>query len=355
MADFDVKLKKLQELLAVEDDCATELGRIQEDISNVKNNLTFKLDISAVIQGQLGSVYTHVGTQKKNVRQLKSGLNAVINRYNREENRICNAKTINLLKGAGKTVSKGLLNVLGQAGVYGTIVSPLITYAKIYIDGDDITAKSSILSMLQGVNDFIKGLGEYDKKKGFKALAGLEKYEGIVLNDAKASWWETLYKGTFEDLEEGNKVVKHATVAGWLLTGVERGIDNWHEYKNSDDMTWLRAAAETMTETVVDIAKTAIITAGIAAGMAAIGVSAPAVVVGTAVVAVSAVADYACKKITANSKNGVEKDVTEVVSDWLLDTKTKEFKMKIGAVDTARKAVSGWWTRMVQNGSLQFA
>lgn len=91
MADFDVKLKKLQELLAVEDDCATELGRIQEDISNVKNNLTFKLDISAVIQGQLGRIYAHVGTQKKGMRQLKKGLNSSIRQYDRTEKRICDA------------------------------------------------------------------------------------------------------------------------------------------------------------------------------------------------------------------------------------------------------------------------
>ena len=91
MADFDVKLKKLQELLAVEDDCATELGRIQEDISNVKNNLTFKLDISAVIQGQLGRIYTHVRTQKKGMRQLQKGLNSSIRQYDRTEKRICDA------------------------------------------------------------------------------------------------------------------------------------------------------------------------------------------------------------------------------------------------------------------------
>lgn len=91
MADFDVKLKELQELLAVEDDCAAELGCVQEDILNVKNNLTFKLDISAVIQGQLGRIYTHVGAQKKGMRQLKRGLNSSIRQYDRTEKRICDA------------------------------------------------------------------------------------------------------------------------------------------------------------------------------------------------------------------------------------------------------------------------
>ena len=91
MADFDAKLKKLQNLLSAEEECCTELGKIQDDISGVRNNLTFQLDVSATIKSQLGRIHTHVGTQKKGMRQLKKGLNSSIRQYDRTEKRICDA------------------------------------------------------------------------------------------------------------------------------------------------------------------------------------------------------------------------------------------------------------------------
>ena len=366
MADFDVKLKKLQELLAVEDDCATELGRIQEDISNVKNSLTFKLDISAVIQGQLGSVYTHVGTQKKNVRQLKSGLNAVIHWYNGEETLICNAKTINLLKEAGKTTSKILLDILGQAGILGKIARGRIACAKVFIDGEGITAES-VVSLLKGLTDSYEGvfdlldfLEEYSKKTGERSLTelvGLENYKRTSLKDVKAKWLKMFQKTGKEALEDSSKntkaikAVKAAKTgvkcAGWLLTIAGNVVDNYEEYGGFTE----RAAAETATETLIDFAKDAVIAAAFLLGAAALGFGGvPAVAVGAGVVVVSAVADIICENFTG-------KGVTEYMSDKLLDSDlgTKLGKSISGAADTAKRTVSGWWTRMVQNGSLQFA
>lgn len=142
MADFDVKLKKLQELLAVEDDCATELGRIQEDISNVKNNLTFKLDISAVIQGQLGRIYAHVGMQKKGMRQLKKGLNSSIRQYDRTEKRICDAAAdgkISLFEAA-----KGRWHQFRDGN--GNIIYPLISLLPGGIMGPCVAVVDLIMS-----------------------------------------------------------------------------------------------------------------------------------------------------------------------------------------------------------------
>ena len=67
-----------------------------------------------------------------------------------------------------------------------------------------------------------------------------------------------------------------------------------------------------MLETGIDIAKGAALAAGVAAGAAALGLAAPAVVVGGVAVAASAVLDYACKQFTG-------KAVTELVSDTILD------------------------------------
>lgn len=154
MADFDVKLKKLQELLAVEDDCATELGRIQEDISNVKNNLTFKLDISAVIQGQLGRIYTHVRTQKKGMRQLQKGLNSSIRQYDRTEKRICDAAAdgkISLFEAA-----KGRWHQFRDRN--GDIIYPLISLLPGGIMGPCVAVVDLIMSDdMEWNTDFSRG------------------------------------------------------------------------------------------------------------------------------------------------------------------------------------------------------
>ena len=363
MADFDVKLTKLQELLAVEDDCAAELERIQEDISNVKNNLTFKLDISAAIQGQLGRVYTHVGTQNKGVRKLKSGLNGIIKQYNRTETNICNIGSIgkktktsaawlrnaevhtakkieskwSLMKYL-KKIGKAALDALGKAGTYGKMGSLPIAILKMIIDGDGITAKD-IGAGLKGMGNSIIGLCENDIGKSIKELAGLEKYKGIRLDNAKASWAESLrYElSPVTKLETGGIKIKGSKIAGWTLALVGNGFANYEEYGGFTK----RAAAETVTETLVDIGKMAALTAGIAA----IGVSAPAVVVGGTAVAASAVADIVCEKITG-------KPVTEYVSDGILDLASQLGRSISGAADTAKRTVSGWLARITNTGSL---
>lgn len=70
--------------------------------------------------------------------------------------------------------------------------------------------------------------------------------------------------------------------------------------------------AETIVETGVDIGKGALLAAGVAAGAAALGLAAPAVVVGGAAVAASWLMDVVCKQLTGES-------VTEFVSDKILD------------------------------------
>ena len=185
----------------------------------------------------------------------------------------------------------------------------------------------------------IIGLCENDIGKSIKELAGLEKYKGIRLDNAKASWAESLrYElSPVTKLETGGIKIKGSKIAGWTLALVGNGFANYEEYGGFTK----RAAAETVTETLVDIGKMAALTAGIAA----IGVSAPAVVVGGTAVAASAVADIVCEKITG-------KPVTEYVSDGILDLASQLGRSISGAADTAKRTVSGWLARITNTGSL---
>ena len=113
----------------------------------------------------------------------------------------------------------------------------------------------------------------------------------------------------------GENIKVGAKWAGVAVSAVTNGIDNYEEHGGMDNG---RFWAETVTETVVDVAVGAAATAAVGAAAVALGISAPAVAVGAvaagAVWAVDSLTKWATKEIT-----GEEKGLTELVSDTVLD------------------------------------
>lgn len=261
-----------------------------------------------------------------------------------------------------KKVGKSGLDVLGKFGTYGKMGALPIALVKNIIDGDGITGKD-IGSTIKGMGNTLIGMcDEYSKTAGkwplstndVKELAGLSKYKTINAASAGAGWLERLKSSgsSFVDtlksevspvskttLADGTQVVdkvKTGTkVAGWALSLVANGFSNYDEYGGFTG----RMAAETVTETIIDIGKGAAIAAGVAAGCAAIGFAAPAVVVGGIGIGVSLVADIVCENITGKS-------VTEFTSDAILDNLPKAAKKATGAATTAKNAVSSWFSKV---------
>ena len=275
-----------------------------------------------------------------------------------------------------KKMGKAGLDALGKFNSYGKEVGLPIALLKNIIDGDGITGKD-IGSTLKGMGNSIIGMCETYSKEAdewplstanVRELAGLTPYKTISMASTKAGWlarlenagtsaWETFKKEILPNVkmttENGTEVVdtvkKGTKVAGWVLSLVANGFSNYDEY-NKGGMSSGRAWAETVTETLVDIGKGAAIAAGVAAGCAAIGVAAPAVVVGGIGVAVSFVADVVCEKLTG-------KNVTEFVSDTVLDAAASAGKAITGAAKNVGKAVSGWFKKLTSGGdkSAQYA
>lgn len=274
-----------------------------------------------------------------------------------------------------KKISKGTLDILGKAGTYGKMGALPIEILKNIVDGNGITGKD-IGSIIKGMGNSIIGICDREAKnfgngplstENIKELAGLSKYKTISTASAKAGWigklenagtsaWDTFRTEISPIVKEttggGTKVVdkvKTGTkVAGWALSFIANGFSNYDEWKTGG-ISGERAVAETVTETFIDIGKGAAIAAGVAAGCAAIGVSAPAIVVGGIGVGVSLVADIVCEKITG-------KGVTEAASDFILDGAAKVGKAISGATSSAKKAVSGWFNKVVSpSNTLQYS
>ena len=264
------------------------------------------------------------------------------------------------------------LDVLEEFGEYGKIGALPFSVLKILFDGDGFTAKD-VGSVIKGAGKTILGAtGVFTSKdKTIKELAGLTKFETIVSSNAKAGWLGRLkdagssYKKTFldeinpvEKTASGKLNVKGTKVAGWALSLIANGFSNYEECSKGE-ISAGRAVTETVLETLIDIGKGAAITAGIAAGCALIGFSAPAVVVGGIGVAVSVVAVAICEKLTGEK-------LTEFVSDKLIDgavavgKKAAEVAADVGkkigdGVKRAKNAVSGWIGRLTGKSNPKYA
>jgi len=271
---------------------------------------------------------------------------------------------VKYLKKAGKTG----LDALGKADTYGKMAALPIALLKNLIDGDGITGKD-IGTTIKGMGNSIIGLGdEYWKFSNkwplstddIKELAGLSAYKTITAASTEAGWLERLQAAgssawsTFKaeispevvDWKTGVKdEVKSGTKkAGWVLALIANGFSNYDEYNEKlgteEEISRGRVFAEMVTETAIDIGKGAAIAAGTAAAFAAIGVSAPAVVVGGVGVAVSAVADVVCERLTG-------KGVTELASDAILDAASAVGEAVTGAVDNVKSVVAGWFGKLM--------
>ena len=218
---------------------------------------------------------------------------------------------------------KTVLDIIGEAGNTGTELSLLTAIAKVLIDHDGLTPED-VGNVLKGMGNSIIGLIQDDNSidpEDLKKALGLGAFETIK-TDASASWFQNMgitWKETFKDqlsvtkdaAGTGAKVANGVKIAGWTLSLLANGFSNYEEYSKGE-ISGGRAVAETVVETGVDIVKGAAITAGVAAGIAALGISAPAVVVAGTAVAVSAILDYGSKQIFG-------KGVTELVSDAIVD------------------------------------
>lgn len=230
-------------------------------------------------------------------------------------------------------VSNLVWRTAGKFGVMGKAISTV---------GKGISNKWDYKAVTSGAKNILSGAGEiaseiyketpnykesfwgkWKKGSAFKGLGveskiGIEKGIGIGADTVKQSLGKQLRDYSFKNAENVGEKIKVGTKwAGLFMTGVSKGIENYRDYKDGK-MTAGRAVAETITEKVVETGINMGATALATGAAAALGLSAPAVVVGGAAVAVVWGADLGCRALT-RWLWGEEKGLTESVSDVILD------------------------------------
>lgn len=360
MSSFKVNTQKLRDTGDQEQSALQQLNEIYDQIINENRMVSYKVAGAGNIRWRLNQVANAVNAECKTLSAMQSKLIAAANAYEKTENRISDViadgqvttweklKSINWTENADKTIVKTLLDIVTKMGDVGGSFSWLTSIIGIKMDNDGISPKdigklikdsgNSIISFMKAIKDF-KG-GEFDK------LIGLNTYETLkpIASGTQVSWADA-YSKTFKDAfdtspVEAGKKFNGPKVAGWVLTFAANGLSNIEEY-NSGKISAGRAAAETVVETGIDIAKGAAITAAVAAGAAALGVAAPAVVVAGAGVVVSAGLDFVCKKVTG-AVLGEEKSLTETVSDFVIDRAVDVIQEATAAVSSKWNAICSW-------------
>ncbi len=389
MAQFTVKSETVVSVIDMENTLAQTLGKLENDIRGIGNSLGFNLATVYNLKSRVHGVADRVGEHQDSVKGMSQTLQEVLNVYQNTESAILGKKIVtdrgnsinrisstigdtevpdNNLTKTWKKLGKIALDVLGKFGLAGEMAAFPISAVKLLVDGDGLSAKDWG-SILKGAGN--SGIGIFKTvdwlKKG--AEGGWRKFFGFTAKsvDPKAGWLERTATSAKDSLKsglgleevDGKYRVKGTKVAGWALSLVANGFANYDEYETKlgtdQEISKERAVAETITETGIDIAKGAALTAGIAVGCAALGVGAPAVVVGGAAVIVSGVADIVCEKLTGEK-------VTEFVSDKILDLDKMQDavesagKVIKGVAKSAKKAVSGWMEKVFGGHSqIQYA
>lgn len=376
MSEFYVNTDKWKTVISNLDGVNKTLSSSEKSISGIRSNLRVP-----EVGASLDALLAQLSTEKTNTDSLKDLFEQIKEKYVNTENAIVGAApTLENTSGEsgdannstntsqddpwwknlGTDSIKTLLDILGSFGGGATIIGGIpIALVKALLDGD-FTTKDWGALIKAGGKSITSLIDNYNKMDDLKKLWGLKQFSTLT-KDATASWFANAgktFKNTFMDKfglrsidpETGASPIKGTKIAGWALALIANGFSNAEEYQKANgSMSTGRAVAETVSETIIDMGKGALLAAGIAAGCAAAGVAAPAVVVTGGAVAASIAIDYIGKAITGDKSFSV----TEALSDTILDAGTfaidegKKFlsdvgKKASGAAEKAKNAICSW-------------
>lgn len=324
---------------------STKIKSNADTVEKVKKNLSLKIGNTASIKSRLNNIIEKMRVQSEQMQAMERALGEIRNLYVDTEQKVySNAGgqgNIDVPAWAEKTEEnenlwkKFGLGVLGKAGIIGSGAKAIIDIINNFRNGTwDGKAVAGTAKALWSIGCKVAKTVGKAKKSGVtsvdwaKDLLGLGKSSsfqkimksGLSNADKVKHSFDSVIKSEWRELKKASGIGKIA------LSGVINGFSNYDEYmekyKNGEVSKGYaigRGIAETIGETAVDWGKDALIAAGVTAGLAAAGISAPAVVVGAAAVGVGMVLDVGCKWVTGTVLGGEAKGVTEVVSDLVLD------------------------------------
>ena len=255
---------------------------------------------------------------------------------------------------------KSLWKLLGNAGLIGTAIATIGEQ----ITGGTTTLPKRILQVLKGVAKLGEGISKGVAETSFD-WSRLWGGNAAITTDSPTNFFSAL-KAEGQKYSFGNakgtagKAAVACKWAGAILTVAVVGYDNWTGEDDKDNSVG-RKIGETVIESAVKIGGGMLVSAGVAAGAAALGiVGAPALAIGAAATVITIAANAVCTAVTG-------KDIAENVSDFVFDTAVpwvedtaipwvKDTAEKVGnAVSAAGKTISGWWKGLTGGTGLAFA
>lgn len=398
MAQFTVKPINTETPIEAEDRYAQQLSDLNRDITGIRNQLGFKVAASANLRGRLSSISTRVADHRTGMRSMNTALQGAVNTYERTERKLLGRGNEDAAEDIGaalkdvvddiRDIPRDVMDVIrnvvtepekegfdifphlkdtffdvvgeiGPVGAFGSLI--LNGGGSLILNGIDGLDTAADWAEFAGDGwdfgwDFgekaVKGFGNTNWKEWFGAAldkgSSAEKYLKRFAENA-----DDVLTDTFDGFKTAGGLVKE--VGGIVLDAIGNGFENMEEYK-SGEISKERAIAETVMETAVDWGKDLALAATVGAAVGSI-VPGPGTVVGVAsgvaVVLVSNAADAVCEWITG-------KDVTELVSDAILDAEEKRIDFlqeqgrkiadKAGALWS--KVSDGWAAAMDNKGWL---
>lgn len=313
-----------------------DLKRINHDFESIGRHLDWDVRSYAGINRTIASISCDLENQALMLNKMADFLIYALQQYQKldqeqflEVNKFINGTTItpknqgivnDTLKwfGIGLKSFEKLEYVGSLSNFFG---STLIAVSGLMINGVfDYAGRSLLGNIVSVIKD---GKSAWEDAFNITDLSGetnAKKLVGIATKPKQiplASWQDRVkvtfgnkINEYFESFTEGG--AKSAfSIAGIALSGISNAVENFYEEQdNGHNLNFDRALKETITETVIDVGKDLLIGAGIAAGIAAIGVvGAPAILAGFAL---NVGSNYALDKISGG-------DFTEKVSDTLLN------------------------------------
>lgn len=352
MSKIRVNTEQLEQQRQQLEKVVQELQTVSEEVSYVNHNLSWQVSSRDQIKVKLNDYSAYIGTMQRRTNNLSSVLQSVSQQYQNTEKKLGavvpkdNPSQDNeAVENKEKTKDKNPLwtwsDTWKLAGQFG------ITGATVAVIGELITGGRSVKNGLKtgkNILSLIEKIGKAASKPSFdwRTLFGFDK----AITDASS---KTLFGAIGDELKKlkfsnaktvGDKIAVGAKWAGYAMTGILTAYDNFTDEENT---TFGRKLAETIGETTVKIGEGIVLKAAIGAACAALGVGAPAVVIGGAVV----LATWGIDKVTEHFTG---KNFAEFASDTVLDAgkamidKAGKMVKNVGA--TAKKAgdaIGGWW------------
>lgn len=293
----------------------SQLDAYRNNLIRIRRRLPLAIRVSSNVEENLGNLVDRLGKISDRYNKLTGGLEEALSLYRRTENELL-----------GRTESAEASEQTGAQ----TDGGPSFNWFKLFKGAGILGGITSTIA------DIVSGDGPWylDVLKGGKQMLGTVKDVAEVVA-GETRWWEALLglgnkakdipsDGNLLSELFGKELGKYASdgsvtknlgaIAKWgsvVVTGITAGISNYQEYNNGD-ITAERAVEETVMETAVDVGLDLALTVGITAALTAAVGAAPAVLVAGGV--------YLTKLgLDALSEHFFQKDVTELVSDFVLD------------------------------------